>query len=118
MRAMDRPYFTILAHPSGRLLGSREAYDLDMKRIIQHAKQRGCFLELNAQPLRLDLNALHCRMAKSAGVLVSINSDAHQLTDFNNLQYGVDQARRGWLEKADVLNTRSLSDLLKLFGHT
>ncbi len=118
MRAMDRPHFTMLAHPSGRLLGSREAYDLDMKRIIQHAKQRGCFLELNAQPLRLDLNALHCRMAKSAGVLVSINSDAHQLTDFNNLQYGVDQARKGWMEKADILNTSSLSDLLKFLGHT
>ena len=117
MRAMDGSYFTILAHPTGRLLDTREAYDVDMHRIIKHAKQRGCFMELNSQPLRLDLNALHCRMAKSEGVLVSINSDAHRTTDFNNLRYGVDQARRGWLEKDDVLNSRSLSSLLKLIGH-
>lgn len=117
MRAMDRPCFTILAHPTGRLLGTREAYDVDMKRIIQHAKQRGCFLELNAQPLRLDLNALHCRMAKSAGVLISINSDSHRINDFNNLTFGVEQARRGWLEKDNILNSRPLSSLLKLIQH-
>ncbi len=117
LRAMDRPYFTILAHPTGRLLDTREAYDVDMERIIKHAKQRGCYMELNAQPLRLDLNALHCKMAKSEGVLVSINSDAHRTTDFNNLHYGVEQARRGWLEKGDVLNSRSLPSLLKLIGH-
>lgn len=117
LRAMDRPYFTILAHPTGRLLDTREAYDVDMERIIKHAKQRGCYMELNAQPLRLDLNALHCRMAKSEGVLLSINSDAHRTTDFNNLHYGVEQARRGWLEKGDVLNTLSLPSLLRLIGH-
>lgn len=114
LRAMDRPYFTMLAHPTGRLLGTREAYDVDMSRIIQHAKQRGCYLELNAQPMRLDLTALHCKMAKAEGVLVSINSDAHRITDFINLNYGVGQARRGWLEKEDILNSRSLAALHQL----
>lgn len=117
LRAMDHPYFTILAHPTGRLLETRDAYDVDMQRIIKHAKQRACYMELNAQPMRLDLSALHCKMAKAEGVLVSVNSDAHSITDFDNLRYGVGQARRGWLEKDDILNTRSLSDLRKLIEH-
>jgi DNA polymerase (family 10) len=116
LRAMDNPHFTILAHPTGRLLETREPYDVDMQRIIRHAKQRRCYLELNAQPMRLDLSALHCQMAKAEGVLVSINSDAHSVNDFNNLHYGVSQARRGWLEKQDVLNTRSLAALRKLIA--
>lgn len=114
LRAMDNPYTTILAHPTGRLIGAREAYDIDMQRIIRHARQRGCFLELNAQPARLDLNAIHCQMAKAEGVLISINSDAHSVTDFDNLRYGVGQARRGWLEEQDILNTRSLAELRSL----
>ena len=117
LRAMDSPHFTILAHPTGRLLESREAYDVDMSRIIHQAKQRGCYLELNAQPMRLDLSALHCQMAKAEGVLVSINSDAHSVNDFYNLHYGVSQARRGWLEKDDVLNTRSLAELRRLMAN-
>ena len=117
LRAMDSPHFTILAHPTGRLLETREAYDVDMNRIIHQAKQRGCYLELNAQPMRLDLSALHCQMAKAEGVLVSINSDAHSVNDFYNLHYGVSQARRGWLEKDDVLNTRSLAELRRLIAN-
>jgi DNA polymerase (family X) len=118
LRAMDSPHFTLLAHPSGRLIEQREPYDVDMLRIIRHAKQRGCFLELNAHPERLDLLDSHCQSAKEEGVLVSINSDAHSTFDFANLKYGVGQARRGWLEKTDVLNTRSLSALRKLFKRT
>ena len=114
LRAMEHPCFTILAHPTGRLLEQREAYDADMPRIIRQARQCGCFLELNAHPERLDLLDIYCHMAKDEGVLVSINSDAHSLTDFDNLIYGIGQARRGWLEKADVLNTRSLAQLRKL----
>lgn len=117
LRAMDSPHFTLLAHPTGRLLETREAYDVDMSRIIHQAKQRGCYLELNAQPMRLDLSALHCQMAKAEGVLVSINSDAHSVNDFYNLHYGVSQARRGWLEKDDVLNTRSLAELRRLIDN-
>ncbi len=114
LRAMDHPLFTMLAHPSGRLIDRREPYDVDMLRIIRHARERGCFLELNAHPDRLDLLDSHCQMAKEEGVLVSINSDAHSVFDFANLRYGVGQARRGWLEKDDVLNTRPLAALRRL----
>jgi DNA polymerase (family 10) len=116
LRAMDRPNFTLLAHPTGRLIESRPPYDVDMLRIIRHARQRGCFLELNAQPERLDLLDSQCMMAKEEGVLVSINSDAHGRDDFSNLQLGIGQARRGWLEAADVLNTRPLPELRRLLA--
>ena len=118
LRAMDHPHFTMLAHPSGRLIDKREPYDVDMLRIIRHAKKRGCHIELNAHPDRLDLLDTHCQMAKEEGVLVSINSDAHSTFDFANLKYGVGQARRGWLEKDDVLNSRSLPALRRLLKQT
>jgi DNA polymerase (family 10) len=115
---MDRPSFTLLAHPTGRLLQKREAYDVDMARIIEQACARGCFLELNSQPQRLDLDEYYCRMAHDEGVMVSINSDAHAEQDFDFLQYGIDQARRGWLEKADVLNTLPLREIRARLGST
>jgi len=118
IRAMQHPYFSILAHPTGRLLEKRDAYDVDMNRVIREARQRGCYLELNAHPERLDLYDIHCQMAKAAGVLISINSDAHDIGDFDNLKYGIGQARRGWLEKSDVLNTRSLKQVRKLLRKT
>jgi DNA polymerase (family 10) len=118
LKAMDHPHFTLLAHPSGRLLEQREPYDMDMARVIHQAKERGCYLELNAHPERLDLLDTHCRMAKEAEVLVSINSDAHSIADLSNLKYGIGQARRGWLEKGDVLNTRPLNELRKLLKST
>jgi DNA polymerase (family 10) len=108
---MDSRYFHVLAHPSGRLIDEREPYDVDMLAIVRKARARGIALEVNAHPDRLDLIDVHCRMAKDEGVLVSINSDAHSIYDFENLRYGVGQARRGWLEKADVLNTRPLGTL-------
>jgi len=91
---------------------------VDMPRLIHHARQRGCFLELNAQPDRLDLLETYCHMAKTEGVLISVDSDAHGRNDFRNLEYGIGQARRGWLEKNDVLNTRSLTQLRKLLKQT
>ena len=118
LRAMDHPHFSMLAHPSGRLIDRRAPYDVDTLRIIRHAKKRGCYLELNAHPERLDLLDSHCQMAKEEGVLVSVNSDAHSTFDFANLKYGVGQARRGWLEKDDVLNTRPLADLRRLLRRT
>jgi DNA polymerase (family 10) len=118
LRAMERPCFSILAHPTGRLLEAREPYDVDMLKIIRQAKERGCFLELNAHPERLDLLDIHCQMAKDEGVLVAINSDSHRLQDFDNLKYGVGQARRGWLAKDDVLNTRPLKLLRPLLQRT
>lgn len=118
LKAMDRPHFSILAHPSGRLIPDREPFDIDMPRIIAKAKARRCFLELNAHPDRLDLFDTHCRMAKEAGVPICVNSDAHSTMDFDNLRFGVLQARRGWLEKADVLNTRPLDRVLALLRPT
>jgi DNA polymerase (family 10) len=118
LRAMDHRYFSMLAHPTGRLLNEREPYQVDMARIIHKAKDRGCFLELNSNPRRLDLYDIYCQTAKEQGVLVSINSDAHSVNDFNYLALGVAQARRGWLEKDNVLNTRSLTPLRKLLKQT
>ncbi|WP_300295351.1 DNA polymerase/3'-5' exonuclease PolX [Ferrovibrio sp.] len=118
MKAMDHPHFTILAHPTGRLIPDREPYDVDMARLIRHAKERGCHLELNAHPERLDLLDIYCRQAKDEGVLVAVGSDAHRAADFANLRHGVGQARRGWLEKADILNTRPLKALRPLLRQT
>jgi len=118
LRAMDHPYFTFLAHPSGRLINEREPYEVDMIRLIHKARERGCFLELNANPRRLDLYDTYCQVARAQGVLVAINSDAHQVDALDHLGFGVGQARRGWLEKDDVLNTRSLPQLRKLLKKT
>lgn len=118
LRAMDHPYFTILAHPSGRLIDERAPYDVDMPRVIRHASERGCFLEVNAHPIRLDLVDTDCQLAKEAGVMVSINSDAHSTLDFGNLRYGVGQARRGWIEAREVLNARPLHELRPLLMRT
>lgn len=118
LRAMDHRYFSMLAHPTGRLIGEREPYRVDMTRIIRKARERGCFLELNSNPRRLDLYDIYCQVAREEGVLVSINSDAHSINDFRYLAFGVGQARRGWLEKKDVLNTRPLAQLRKLLKKT
>ncbi|HEY0635227.1 MAG TPA: DNA polymerase/3'-5' exonuclease PolX [Gammaproteobacteria bacterium] len=118
LRAINSRYFTILAHPSARLLGEREAIAVDMPRIIQAAKQRGCYLELNSQPQRLDITDIYCQAAKEAGVLLSINSDSHHTNDFSMLEGGIEQGRRGWLEKSDVLNTRPLTALRKALRAT
>jgi DNA polymerase (family 10) len=118
LRAMDHKHFSVLAHPSGRLIEERAAYAIDLARVIRHAHERGCFLELNAHPARLDLDDAGCLAAKAAGVLVAINSDAHSALEFDNLALGVGQARRGWLEAADVLNTRPIEALRPLLART
>lgn len=118
LRAMDHPYFSILAHPSGRLINERPPCDIDLPQVIRKARERGCFIELNAHPARLDLTDVACLTARDEGVLVSINSDAHSTFDFDNLQWGLGQARRGWLGAADVLNTRTLEELRPLLAAT
>jgi DNA polymerase (family 10) len=118
LRAMDHPHFSIFAHPTGRLLLEREPYEIDLPRVIRHAAQRGCCLELNSHPLRLDLSDTFCRMAKSEGALVCINTDAHGTMDLDYMVYGVGQARRGWLEKKNVLNTRPLKSLRAVLAKT
>lgn len=115
MRAMDNPYFTILGHATGRLLLKREGYELDLERIIAHTKDRGCFFEINSSPDRLDLSDEHARLAKEAGIRIAVNTDAHSVDELNFITAGLNQARRAWLESADVLNTLPLRELLKAF---
>lgn len=114
LRAMDNPHFSILAHPTGRLINAREAYDIDLERVLEAARERGCVMELNAQPDRLDLDDRGCRLAKEVGVKIAISTDAHRVADLELVRFGVDQARRGWLEPGDVANTVPLAELRRV----
>jgi DNA polymerase (family 10) len=114
IKGIDNPYFTILAHPSGRMIGEREPYQLDMERLMKAAKETKCVLELNAQPERLDLTETYAKMAKEMGIIIAISTDAHSINELDFMRFGVYQARRGWLESEDVLNTRSWKELKKL----
>lgn len=116
IQAMDNPYFNILAHPTGRLIGERDPYDVDMERIVEAAKERRCYLELNASPHRLDLSDIYCKMAKEMGVKIAISTDAHRTSELDWMRFGVWQGRRGWLEPEDVLNTRSWEGLKELLA--
>ena len=118
LRAMDHRHFTILAHPTGRLIGERAAYAVDLPRLIRHARQRGCFIELNAHPSRLDLDDNGCMAAKAEGLLISINADAHSAAELDHLRFGIGQARRAWLQATDVLNARPLEALRPLLART
>jgi DNA polymerase (family 10) len=111
VKALGNPHVRILAHPTGRLIDEREPCDVDMQQVIRAARDRHVALEVNSHPQRLDLVDVHCQMARDEGVLVAIDSDAHSTFEFDGLRFGVGQARRGWLEKKDVLNTRSLKEL-------
>jgi DNA polymerase (family 10) len=114
IKAMDNPYLNIIAHPTGRMINERNPYSVNMDHIMNAAKEKGCFLEVNSHPERLDLNDIHCRMAKEKKMRISISTDAHSVNDYAYIRYGIGQARRGWIEKNDVLNTRSLNSLRKL----
>lgn len=114
IRAMDHPCFNILAHPTGRLIGKRQPYEVDIERLMQAALERGCYMEINAQPERLDLADRHARMARNMGLKLAIATDAHTTATLDYMRYGLDQARRAWLEPSDVLNTRPWGMLRKL----
>jgi DNA polymerase (family 10) len=114
IRAMQNRHVSIIGHPSGRLIGARPPYDVDMARIIAAARELGCCLEINAQPDRLDLNDIHAHAAKEAGVRLAISTDSHSAAGFRNMRFGVDQARRAWLTAEDVVNTRPLGELRKI----
>jgi len=114
VRAMQNRHVSIVGHPTGRLIGTREPYDVDMDRVTSAARELNCALELNAEPDRLDLNDLHAHMARSKGVKFAISTDAHSTNAFAYMRYGIDQARRGWLTAADIINTRPLPELRKL----
>ncbi|OHE56388.1 MAG: DNA polymerase III [Thermodesulfovibrio sp. RBG_19FT_COMBO_42_12] len=111
--AMRNPYVSIIAHPTGRLIGERDPYDVNMNEILKVAKETGTAIEINAYPLRLDLNDVYAKMAKEIGVPIVISTDTHIANQFDYMSYGVSIARRGWLEKKDVLNTLSYKSLIK-----
>ncbi|HOE15912.1 MAG TPA: DNA polymerase/3'-5' exonuclease PolX [Syntrophorhabdaceae bacterium] len=115
MRAMKNPYTTMLGHPTGRLLLSREGYEVDMKSIIDAAAEHGVIIELNSSPYRLDIDWRHLRYAKEKGVMISINPDAHSTGGLTEVVYGVGIARKGWQEKKDILNTRTAAEVAKIF---
>ena len=118
LRALERPCVSVLAHPFGRLLGERPPCALDFERVLEAARQRPCYLEINAQPARLDLDDVHAKAAHDHGVRISIASDAHSTDQLDVIQYGVRQARRAWLTRDDVLNARPLGQLRELLGRT
>jgi DNA polymerase (family 10) len=111
LKAMDNPYVACIGHPTGRVIGHREAMDLDMPAVIAHAAQTHTALEVNADPSRLDLKDVHCKMALEAGVKLALGTDAHSTGSLTLMAFGVATAARGWATKADVLNTLTLSKL-------
>ncbi|MBD3196501.1 MAG: DNA polymerase/3'-5' exonuclease PolX [Candidatus Lokiarchaeota archaeon] len=113
VNAMHNDYITLLGHPTGRLLNQRESYNLDLNKIFEIAEKLELVLELNAYPQRLDLNDINCFNSRDYNFLISINTDAHTKDGLKNMDLGVSTARRGWLDKGKVLNTKSLEDLKK-----
>jgi DNA polymerase (family X) len=111
LRAMDNPYVNCIGHPTGRLIGQREAMDLDIAAVIKHAAQTKTALEVNANPWRLDLKDIHCRMAIDSGVKLLIGTDAHSIASLGLMSFGVATAARGWTTKSDVLNTLSVAKI-------
>jgi DNA polymerase (family 10) len=113
IRAIRHPAVTILGHATGRLLLRREGYQVDVEAVLQASAREGTLVEINAHPQRLDLDWVHCKRAKALGVKLVINPDAHSTADIALYRYGVDVARRGWLEKADVFNTKPAAEVAK-----
>jgi DNA polymerase (family 10) len=114
LRAMDNRYFNILGHATGRLLPKRPGYELDLERLIEHARERGCFFEINSSPDRLDVSAANSRAAAQAGVKIAVCTDAHSMRELGLARYRLDQARRAGLAKGDVLNCLPWSELRRL----
>jgi DNA polymerase (family X) len=112
--AIGNPYMTMLGHPTGRLLLSREGYDIDMKVIIDEAARHNKVIELNASPYRLDIDWRHLPYARSRNVLISINPDAHSTVGLTEVFYGVCTARKGWQERKDILNTRGIEEIRQI----
>jgi DNA polymerase (family 10) len=113
LKALDDPLLTVLGHPTGRLLLAREPYAIDLRAVIEKAAHVGAAIELNADPHRLDIDWRACRIAAEVGAQVSIGPDAHSPQGFENLEIGVAIARKGWLTREHVLNTRSAADVLR-----
>lgn len=117
IKAMKNPYIKIISHPTGRILRRRDEYRVDFEKILRAAKEFSVIMEINASPYRLDLNDKKIRTAKEMGVKMVINTDSHQTNQLKLMELGVAQARRGWAEKKDIVNTKTLKGLLKEIGH-
>jgi DNA polymerase (family 10) len=116
IRAIKNPRITILSHPTGRILQRRDEYQIDFDKILKVAKEFRVVLEINSYPKRLDLNDINIRRAKESGVKMVINSDAHHKNQLSFVEFGISQACRGWAEKEDIINTKSLKELLEFFS--
>jgi DNA polymerase (family 10) len=114
LAAMDNPYVDCIGHLTSRKIGRRDPSHIDVERVIEKAAETGTFLEINSQPDRLDLTDVHARAAREAGLKLVIDSDGHQVSALTYVELGVGQARRAWLTKDDVLNTRSWKQIEKL----
>jgi DNA polymerase (family 10) len=112
LTALEDPRLTILGHPTGRLLLTRDPYPMDMDAVLEKAAETGVALELNADPKRLDLDWRYCRRAKELGIPIEIGPDAHSTRGLDCVHIGVGMARKGWLEAGDILNTRSADDVV------
>jgi DNA polymerase (family X) len=111
IRAISNPHVTMLGHATGRLLLRRDGYKVDLEAVLQAAAKHGTIIEINAHPMRLDIDWVHCKRAKALGVQLVINPDAHSTGDLPYIRYGVDVARRGWVEKGDVFNTKTEAEV-------
>jgi len=116
LKAMDNPCFNIWAHPTSREIHKREPVDIDMEKIMKEVADRGILMEINSSPRRLDLNDVHCKRAKEAGIQIAISTDSHAAGSLKQLKYGVNQARRGWIEAGDVINTRSAAEVKEMMS--
>jgi DNA polymerase (family 10) len=116
LNAMDNPYLTIIGHPTGRLLLSRDPYGLDLDLIVEKAAEKGVALEVNADPHRLDLDWRVLKRVREGGVMVSIGADAHNVAGIGHVDYGIGIARKGWLGPTDILNTRSAEEFTTWAG--
>ncbi|MEK6759790.1 MAG: DNA polymerase/3'-5' exonuclease PolX [Deltaproteobacteria bacterium] len=114
VKALETGRVNILAHPTGRLINERDGYEVDIEAVMEAAKKTGTALELNSYPDRLDLNDIHCLMAREKGILVAISTDAHSVSHYGNIRFGIHTAARGWLERKDVLNARPIKKLMEI----
>ncbi len=117
LKAMENEYVTFIAHLTCRLIGRREPFELDFEKIFDKAKETNTYLEINSFPDRLDLNDINIKIAKEKGVKFVLGTDSHHLPQLSFMQYGISTARRGWLEKTDILNTYSINEIEKLFNN-
>ena len=116
--AIENPHVDCIGHLTGRLIGRREPYDIDVEAVAEAAAANRTLLEINGNPNRRDLSERHARLAADAGVSICVNTDAHGVDTLSNIVYGIATARRAWLTKRNVANTRSWRELMKLRGRT